>query len=171
MYARNETPQAITGSASNKSATGSRASSSTTSSPRQQADSVPTVETMSTRPSCEAENRPSATAITAVTSNTPTACATTAARSAANQVETPCSPTVTIDRNTSRPRPDDRESSARLNHTLIGFCRRFTTIATPAPTSCAASSPAGETKNRPSVSAISEAERVCACLRNCRCTT
>ena len=67
--------------------------------------------------------------------------------------------------------PLQSESSATLNANLTGFWRRITESASPAPTTCAASSAAGEAKKRPSTRPTSVSESVCACLRNWRCTT
>jgi hypothetical protein len=100
---------------------GALSSRTTTNSPRQQADSAPIVDTNMTRPSCDAENWPSATAMTAVTSSTPAMCATAAAASAATHGSTPGVPLGTSARNTNTPSPHASDSSARLNHTLIGF--------------------------------------------------
>ena len=171
MYARKAMTQATSGTTSSSAAEGSRSISSTADSPRHAVDTAPTSEITSVVESCGAFRRPSATPMIAETRPTPVVCATAAATSASSQRCGRLSPGAPSVRKTNSATPVHSGSSAMLKESLIGRCCRFTASAMVAPIVWPISRLAGEARKSPSTNPISVSESVCACLRNCRCTT
>src|SRR6185312_3589520 len=110
--------------------------------------STPTSEIANVIGNWGADSVPSATAMTKKTRKTPAVWAPAAARRAASQDRgvVPLPPRAWKIANAI---PVQRDNSARLKANFVGLWRRWNESARPDPTTCAASSAAGEEQNRP----------------------